>query len=76
MLLVCRLSLVLYSRVKGEHVALSELSMRMFDLVQEWILCRYGCMCTFAVCMELCCSSCDGVCIGYELCMFGRSMHV
>ena len=53
-LLICRLSLVLYSagsRVKNVQVVLSESSMRLFDLVQVWMLCRYGCMCAFAVCV-------------------------
>ena len=51
-LLICRLSLVLYSAgsgVKNVQVVLSELSMRLFEQA-----CRSGCMCAIAVCMLLC----------------------
>ena len=40
--------------MKSVQVVLSELSMSLFDLVQAWMLCRYGCMCVFVVCMLLC----------------------
>ena len=57
MLLICRLSRVLYSvgsRVKNVQVILFELSISLFDFVQVWLLCKYDCMCAFAVCMLLC----------------------
>ena len=38
------------SGLKSVQVVLSELSMRLFDLVQAWMLCRYVCMCDFVVC--------------------------
>ena len=60
-LFICRLNPVVYILkvyaglgVKTEQVVLSELNMRWFDLVQAWMMCRYGCMCTFAVCMLMC----------------------
>ena len=53
-------------------LGLSELSLRLFYLVQPWMLCRYGCMWAFAVNMLLCS---DVVCIDFELCCF-RSVHV
>ena len=65
-------SCVILCRIRNEECTshLSELSMRLFDLVQPWMLCRYGCMCDFAVCMFCCMfSNCDVVCIGYELCL-------
>ena len=33
---------------------LSEKSTRLSDLVQAWMLCKYSCMCVFALCMLLC----------------------
>ena len=56
-LLICRLSLMLYSAasgVKNVQVVFSELCMRLFDLVQAWIQCRYDCVYTFAVYLLLC----------------------
>jgi len=50
-LLICRSSFVLYSAgsgVKSVHVVLSELSKRLFEVVQLYMVCRYGCMCVFA----------------------------
>ena len=49
-LLICKLGLVLSSTgsgMKSAPVVLSELSMRLFDLVQAWMLYRYGCICAF-----------------------------
>ena len=45
------------------------LSMRLF--VQEWVLCRYDCLCAFDV-YKLCCNA---DCTGYELCMLMRSRY-
>ena len=48
-------SVILYgSGVKSVQVVLSELSMRLFDLVQTWMLRRHGCICAISVCMSLC----------------------
>ena len=55
-LLVGRLSLVLYSAksgVKSVQVVLSVLSMGLFDFDQMWMLRKNGYMFTFAACMLL-----------------------
>ena len=54
MLLICRLSLMLYSaRVNTVQVSLPELNMRLFDLVQAWIYVgMVVCVC-FVVCLLL-----------------------
>ena len=52
-MLICILSLVLYY-VKSLQVVMSELSMELFDLVQAWMLCKYGCICASVVFMILC----------------------
>ena len=35
--------------MRSVKITLTELSMRLFNLIQAWMLCRYGCMCAFAV---------------------------
>ena len=63
-------------RVKsGVQVVLSELNMRLFDLIQTWMLCRYGCfMCLCCLSAEVCCSNCDAVCIG-RVCVFEEQVY-
>ena len=58
--------------MKSVQVALSELNMPLFDLVQSWTLCIYIIVCVFLlyVYVNVCCSNCDVVCICYELCVF------
>ena len=46
-------------------------SMRLFDF-------KCGCCVGMVICVDVsaCCSDCDVVCIGYEMCAFKRSRYV
>ena len=66
-LLIFKLSLV-FCGFRSEE---SELNMRLFALVQAWMMCMCGCMCAFDVYMYH--SDNDNVCTVY---VFGRRICI